>query len=178
VVFKYVLSLLNGCGLTSRRVVVQSYRGLNALCQLVWNKVSLYSLLDLYVIGRTPTGKVLDSVLNEHFDRIDRVVSNPAEYAKIPPLDIYILTDGVPSASISLMTKLASRSSFHRVADDPASVIAKVVTRLKKSKYHPNTMSIQLVQIGNDHEAVEALKMLVQGDNGVRYGDRYVSSAI
>jgi uncharacterized protein YegL len=176
--FKYVLSLLNGCRLTSRRVVMQSYRGLKALCQLVWNKVSLYSLPDLYFIGGTPTGRALDSVLNEHFDRIDRVISNPAEYAKIPPLDIYVLTDGVPSASISLMTKLASQSSFHRVADDPASVIAKAVTRLKKCKYHPNTMGIQFVQIGDESDAKKALKMLVEGDNGVRYGDRYVSSAI
>ena len=117
-------------------------------------------------------------MLNEHLDRIDRVVSNPAEYAKIPPLDIYVLTDGVPSASISLMTELASRSLFRLVADDPASVIAKVVTRLKKSKYHPNTLGIHFVQIGDELEAKESLKKLVHGDNGVRYGDRCASSAI
>ena len=48
--------------------------------------------------GATPTGPVLDSVLNDHLNRIDRVASNPLEYAKIPPLDIIVLTDGVPSA--------------------------------------------------------------------------------
>jgi hypothetical protein len=175
--FKYVLSLLNGCGLTYHRVVVQLYRGLKALYQWVRNKVSLYSLLDLYFIGETPTGAVLDSVLNEHLDRIDRAVSNPAEYAKIPPLDIYVLTDGVPCALISLIAKLGSYFLF-RVDDDPASVIEKAVARLRKSKYHPNTMGIQFVQIGDEPDAKEALKRLVHGDNGVRYGDCCVSSAI
>ena len=119
---------------------------------------------------------VLDSVLNEHLDRIDRVASNPVQYAEIPPLDIIVLTDGMPSASISLMTKLASQSSFPRVGDDPASVIAKAVARLRKSKYHPNTMSVVFVQIGDEHDAAEALKRLAQGDNGVRQGDCCVSS--
>ena len=51
---------------------------------------------------------MLDSVLNDHFDRIDSVASNPLEYSKIPPLDIIILTDGVPSGSISLIVELGS----------------------------------------------------------------------
>jgi hypothetical protein len=73
------------------------------------------------------------------------------------------------------LLKLASRSSFHRVADDPASVIAKAAARLIKSKYHPNTMGIQFVQIGDEPDAKEALKRLVQGANGVRHDDRCVS---
>ena len=53
--------------------------------------------------GGTPTGVILDAVLNDHLNRIDRVASKPVEYEKIPPLDIIVLTDGVPSASISLI---------------------------------------------------------------------------
>ena len=117
-------------------------------------------------------------MLNEHLDRIDRVASKPAKYAKIPPLDIIVLTDGVASASLSLMSKLASQSSLPRVADNPASVIAKAVARLRQSKYHPNTLGIHFVQIGHEPGAERALKKLVAGDNGVRYGDRCVSSAI
>ena len=62
----------------------------------------------IFFIGRTPTGAVLDSVLNDHLDRIDRVSSNPLKYAKIPPLDVIVLTDGVPSVLISLIAKLGS----------------------------------------------------------------------
>ena len=117
-------------------------------------------------------------MLNEHLDRIDQVASKPAKYAKIPPLDIIVLTDGVASASLSLMSKLASQSSFPHVADDPARVIAKAVSRLRQSKYHPNTLRIHFVQIGDALEAKESLKKLVHGDNGVRYGDRCALSAI
>ncbi|KAF8324636.1 hypothetical protein F5887DRAFT_1146976, partial [Amanita rubescens] len=102
--------------------------------------------------GWTPTGAILKAVLNGHLDRIDRTVSNSEEYSKIPPLDIIILTDGVPT-------------------DDPASVIEQAVARLKSSRYHPNTMGIQFVQIGDEPDAKEALTALVKGDNGVRYGD-------
>ncbi|KAK2467671.1 hypothetical protein APHAL10511_000526 [Amanita phalloides] len=97
--------------------------------------------------GGTPTGAVLDIVLTEHLDRIDRTVPDHTEYSKIPPLDIIVLTDGVPT-------------------DDPADVIAKAVKRLNGSRYHPNTMGIQFIQIGNEKDAKAVLKGLVKGDNG------------
>ncbi|KAF8325507.1 hypothetical protein F5887DRAFT_1018596 [Amanita rubescens] len=97
--------------------------------------------------GWTPTGAILKDVLNSHLDRIDRTVSNSEEYSKIPPLDIIVLTDGVPT-------------------DDPASVIEQAVARLKNSRYHPNTMGIQFVQIGDEPDAKEVLTALVKGDKG------------
>ncbi|KAF8326170.1 hypothetical protein F5887DRAFT_1145044 [Amanita rubescens] len=103
--------------------------------------------------GWTPTGAILKDALNSHLDRIDRAISNSEEYSKIPPLDIIVLTDGVPT-------------------DDPASVIEQAVARLKSSRYHPNTMGIQFVQIGDEEDAKEVLTALVKGDNGVRYGLR------
>ena len=54
------------------------------------------------------------------------------------------------------------------LADDPTSIIAKAVAHLKTSKYHPNAMGIQFVQIGDDPYVTKALKKLVHGDNGVR----------
>ncbi|KAK2467599.1 hypothetical protein APHAL10511_000454 [Amanita phalloides] len=90
---------------------------------------------------------VLDAVLTDHLNKIDRAMSNTVEYSKIPPLDIIVLTGGQPT-------------------DHPADAIAKAVKRLKNSKYHPNTMGIQFVQIGNAPDARVALKALVKGDNG------------
>jgi hypothetical protein len=46
---------LNGCGLTSHRVVMQLRRGLTALCQWVRNEIILY-LLDLYFYRRNTNG--------------------------------------------------------------------------------------------------------------------------
>ncbi|KAF8335137.1 hypothetical protein F5887DRAFT_989660 [Amanita rubescens] len=101
----------------------------------------------LSMIGSTPIGAVLQVVFNEHLNRIDDAVSNPHLYSKIPPLDIIVLTDGVPT-------------------DDPASVIASAVRRLKNKRYHPNTMGVQFVQIADDPGARPVLVDLVKGDNG------------
>lgn len=57
--------------------------------------------------------------------------------------------------------------SYSPAADDPATVIANAVGRLKNSKYHPNTMGVQFVQIGDDAGAKPVLVELVKGDNGV-----------
>ena len=65
-----------------------------------------------------------------------------------------------------------------RVADNPASVIEKAATRLRKSKYHPNILGILFVQIGGEPDAKKVLEELVRGDNAVRYGDPCVSSVI
>lgn len=95
--------------------------------------------------GLTPTGKVLHEVLNDHIDELDRAV-NTIEYASIKPLDIIVLTDGVPD-------------------DEPNTkgVIEQAVHRRETSKHHPNAMGIQLVQIGNDPNAAPVL-------NDLRFG--------
>ena len=120
----------------------------------------------LFMIGSTPIGAVLQIVFNEHLNRIDDAVSNPHLYSKIPPLDIIVLTDGVPSKlSLSMSFRATSRCP---IADDPASVIMSAVRCLKNKRYHPNTMGVQFVQIADDPGARPVLVDLVKGDNGVR----------
>jgi len=46
--------------------------------------------------GRTPTGATLDKALNDHMTRLDETVNTP-QYYNLKPLDIIILTDGIPS---------------------------------------------------------------------------------
>ncbi|KAM6501932.1 hypothetical protein JOM56_001909 [Amanita muscaria] len=102
--------------------------------------------------GLTPLGRALKAVFNEHLDRIDSAVLEGEEsYSKILPLDIIVLTDGMPT---------------DQGADEPAKVIARAVEQLNDSHYHPNTMGVQIVQIANEKRAKMVLRDLVVGDNG------------
>ncbi|KIL62595.1 hypothetical protein M378DRAFT_758443 [Amanita muscaria Koide BX008] len=102
--------------------------------------------------GKTPLGIRLRKVFDEHLDRIDSAVrEGPEKYSKILPLDIIVLTDGVPT---------------DKGEDKPAKVVSKTVERLKGSHYHPNTMNVQIVQIANEKKAEKVLRKLVVGDNG------------
>lgn len=56
-------------------------------------------------VGGTPIGAVLNTVFNEHLNMIDDAAAYPQMYSKIPPLDIIVLTDGVPS-KLPLITSL------------------------------------------------------------------------
>lgn len=47
-------------------------------------------------LGYTPTGATLKKILDEHITKLDQAVNTPA-YHTIRPLDIIVLTDGVPS---------------------------------------------------------------------------------
>ncbi|KIL62592.1 hypothetical protein M378DRAFT_25549 [Amanita muscaria Koide BX008] len=112
-------------------------------------KENLRSLFDaVRPSGLTPLGKTLKAVFDEHLTRIDSAARKGEEdYSKIPPLNIVVLTDGVPT-------------------DKPAEVIANTVKRLNDSHYHPNTMNVQIVQIANYKDAAKMLRDLVLGDNG------------
>ncbi|KAM6501916.1 hypothetical protein JOM56_001893 [Amanita muscaria] len=116
-------------------------------------KNNLTSLFDgMTPEGWTPLGRALKAVFNEHLNRIDTAVEKgEEEYSKIPPLDIIVLTDGVPT---------------DEGEDKPTNVIANTVKRLNDNHYHPNTMGVQIVQIANVEEAKQVLKDLVLGDNG------------
>ncbi|KAG6914650.1 hypothetical protein DXG01_016108 [Tephrocybe rancida] len=96
--------------------------------------------------GYTPTGATLFTVLDEHISRLDHAV-NTAEYSTIKPLDIIMLTDGVPT-------------------DKPKDVLVEAVARTRAAKHHPNAMGVQIVQIGNDPDAIPVLKQLMFGDIG------------
>ncbi|KAG6856839.1 hypothetical protein H0H87_012897 [Tephrocybe sp. NHM501043] len=97
--------------------------------------------------GYTPTGATLFTVLDEHLTRLDQAV-NTLEYSIIKPLDVIMLTDGVPT-------------------DKPKDVLVEAASRMKLNKHHPNAMGVQIVQIGNDPDAVPVLKQLMFGDIGV-----------
>ncbi|KIL62594.1 hypothetical protein M378DRAFT_758127 [Amanita muscaria Koide BX008] len=116
-------------------------------------KNDLTSLFDtMRPRGFTPLGRALKAVFDGHLDRIDSAVREGEEsYSKIPPLDIIVLTDGMPT---------------DQGADEPAKVIARAVERLNDSHYHPNTMGVQIIQIANEKKAKMVLRDLVVGDNG------------
>ncbi|KAF7978385.1 hypothetical protein HWV62_771 [Athelia sp. TMB] len=93
--------------------------------------------------GGTPTGAVLNGILNDHIRKLDQAIDTP-NYRNIKPLDIIVITDGIPS-------------------DKPANVIAAASAHLQTSRHHPNHVGIQFVQIGRDKGADAALAQLMQG---------------
>lgn len=48
-------------------------------------------------------------------------------------------------------------------------MLTAAVKRMRASKHHPNSVGVQIVQIGDDPDAPEALKQLMYGDVGVRF---------
>ncbi|KAF9006967.1 acyl transferase/acyl hydrolase/lysophospholipase [Cyathus striatus] len=97
-------------------------------------------------LGGTPTGAKLDRILKRQIKKLDTAIGTP-EYQLIRPLDIIVLTDGVPS-------------------DKPQNVLADAVKHMRTRKHHPNCIGIQFVQIGNERGAAKALEKLIYGDNG------------
>jgi hypothetical protein len=96
-----------------------------------------------YITGRTPTGAKLRTILGKVVDKLDKAMDTPA-YGQIKPVDIIVLTDGIPT-------------------DDPASVIQTAAERLTDGMHHLNAVGIQFVQIGNDEGADQALMQLCKG---------------
>jgi hypothetical protein len=54
-------------------------------------------------------------------------------------------------------------------ADGPKQVLTNAVARMKAANHHPNSVGVQIVQIGNDSHAIGPLKDLMQGVVGVRF---------
>jgi hypothetical protein len=52
-------------------------------------------------------------------------------------------------------------------ADEPKKVLVEAVARMKAAHHHPNSVAIQMIQIGNDNHAIGPLKDLMYGDVGV-----------
>ncbi|KDQ11185.1 hypothetical protein BOTBODRAFT_460182 [Botryobasidium botryosum FD-172 SS1] len=98
-------------------------------------------------IQRTYTGACLQRVLNEALGQLDAAIGNPAVYKAIKPFSIVLLTDGDAD-------------------DDPKSVIEAAWARLQANKHHPNYVSIQIVQIGDDPNARVRLPALMHGNIG------------
>ncbi|KAG6855866.1 hypothetical protein H0H87_009901 [Tephrocybe sp. NHM501043] len=95
--------------------------------------------------GPTPLGSALDAVLQEYLTRLERVF-NTFQYATVKPLGVIVLTDGVPT-------------------DQPGEVLSKALARLRVIATHPlNAVSIQIIQIGDDRDAIPVLQQLASGD--------------
>ncbi|KAK6540046.1 hypothetical protein TWF694_008877 [Orbilia ellipsospora] len=84
--------------------------------------------------GATPTGRALKRIL-------DPYVINYERKGRCKPINIIVITDGVPT-------------------DDVESVIVKYARRLDKLDADLTQVGIQFFQIGNDPEATEALREL------------------
>jgi uncharacterized protein YegL len=94
-------------------------------------------------LGTTPTGARLERILGRIIEKLNHAVDTPA-YGRIKPIDIIVLTDGVPT-------------------DDPASVIEAAARELNEGLHHPNAVGIQFVQIGNEEGADKDLRALCDG---------------
>jgi len=53
------------------------------------------------ILGGTPTGARLKERLTKHIDKLDKAVGKVPDYGEIKPLDLIVITDGVPSAHTS-----------------------------------------------------------------------------
>ncbi|KIM75813.1 hypothetical protein PILCRDRAFT_665625 [Piloderma croceum F 1598] len=102
--------------------------------------------IDCIISGVTPTGAVLKEILDDHILKLDAAV-NQSEYYDIKPLDVIVITDGIPT-------------------DKPKDVLVEEALRIRSRKHHPNCVGIQFVQIGSDDNAEAALKDLMFGNIG------------
>ena len=66
----------------------------------------------------------------------------------------------IPISNLQLSTTL--------LGDEPHKVLVDAVARMKGAKHHPNSIGVQIVQIGDEEDAIQALKDLMHGDVGVR----------
>lgn len=99
--------------------------------------------------GHTPTGTRLQAILDPYLARLEDAVKRKAE---LKPLNIIVITDGVPS-------------------DDPEAVIIKAAKKLDRLDVPAWQVGIQFFQVGNEQGAAEALKELDDGlaqSGGVR----------
>ena len=117
------------------------------------------------IAGGTPTGAQLKIHLEEVMRRLDAAVNLP-EYARIKPLDIVVLTDGIPSESIfgRYLYSVSAMLFNITLADKPLDALEAAARKLDSAKHHPNCVGVQFVQIGSDHGAKDALELLTRGN--------------
>lgn len=107
--------------------------------------------------GITPTGEKLDELLSEYQVRLERAkaeaeAGHPSNLQQIKPINFLVITDGAPT-------------------DDPESVIVAAARRLDAGRFLLSQVGIQFVQIGDDPDATEALRVL-DDDLAGKYGIR------
>ncbi|EGY22602.1 hypothetical protein HYQ45_014855 [Verticillium longisporum] len=101
--------------------------------------------------GGTPTGTRLHAILKPY---LALCAANEADIESVKPINIIVITDGVPS-------------------DDVETVLINAAKKLDKIDAPPYQVGIQFFQVGNEEGAREALKELDDGlaelvDGGVR----------
>ena len=94
-------------------------------------------------------GARLEFVLDKIMDQLEKAKDNEANYRRVKPVNIIVLTDSPPS-------------------DNPAKVIRSAARKLNEGLHHPNAVSIQFVQVGNDSCVEKALKKLADDPSCVR----------
>ncbi|WEW54714.1 hypothetical protein PRK78_000137 [Emydomyces testavorans] len=94
--------------------------------------------------GGTPTGRKLGQILKPYLDQLERLIesdSSVSSDALLRPLNIIVITDGVPT-------------------DDVESVIVSAARKLDRLNAQPWQVGIQFFQVGNEPDAAEDLREL------------------
>ncbi|PBP17028.1 hypothetical protein BUE80_DR012191 [Diplocarpon rosae] len=132
-------------GSTSEGVAAGGYRGIKraATVHEIFERVRPQ--------GGTPTGIRLHTILKPYLTRLE---SEMAAGREVKPLNLIVLTDGVPS-------------------DDVESVLLSAAKKLDKLEAPPFQVGVQFFQVGNEDGAKEALEELDDGlselvEGGVR----------
>ncbi|KAK2629161.1 hypothetical protein QTJ16_002264 [Diplocarpon rosae] len=132
-------------GSTSEGVAAGGYRGIKraATVHEIFERVRPQ--------GGTPTGTRLHTILKPYLARLE---SEMAARGEMKPLNLIVLTDGVPS-------------------DDVESVLLSAAKKLDKLEAPPFQVGVQFFQVGNEDGAKEALEELDDGlselvEGGVR----------
>jgi uncharacterized protein YegL len=94
-------------------------------------------------LGGTPTGKRLSDILKPYLARLEQSLEHQAHghEAIVKPLNIIVITDGVPT-------------------DDVESIIMAAAKRLDSVSAEPAQVGIQFFQVGSDKEAARDLQEL------------------
>ena len=105
-------------------------------------------------LGGTPTGTRLNQILKPYLAEVENSIEREAHGhdATVKPLNIIVITDGVPS-------------------DDVESVIVNAAKKLDAFGAEPWQVGIQFFQVGREPEAAEDLRDLddaLSGAHGVR----------
>jgi len=102
-------------------------------------------------LGGTPTATRLNHILKPYLTRFEESIVHD-EDVPVKPLNIIVITDGVPS-------------------DDVESVIVKAARKLDQYDAEPWQIGIQFFQVGREPEAAEDLRELddaLSGEHGIR----------
>ena len=105
-------------------------------------------------LGGTPTGTRLNQILKPYLAQVEQSIERQAhgQDASVKPLNIIVITDGVPS-------------------DDVESVVVQAAKKLDSWDAEPWQVGIQFFQVGREPEAADDLRDLddaLAGEHGIR----------